>query len=85
MMVQRLITRDIEDALRRQVVVALIDPRQVGKTTLALEIGRPRNAFYLDLEDRDDRYSLSKILEAVGVREFAEELRARYCSLSLLP
>ena len=28
---------------------------EVGKTTLALEIGRAHDALYLDLEDRDDR------------------------------
>ena len=54
-LIPRIITRDIESALNRQAAVALIGPRQVGKTTLALEIGRARNALYLDLEDRDDR------------------------------
>ena len=39
---------------------ALIGPRQVGKTTLALEIGRSRDALYLDLEDRDDRNRLAE-------------------------
>ena len=59
-MIRRLITRDIEEALHRQAAVALIGPRQVGKTTLALAIGRPRNALYLDLEDRDDRNRLAE-------------------------
>ena len=58
-MVRRLITAEIEAALRRQAVVALIGPRQVGKTTLALQIGEKRNAVYLDLEDPDDRNRLS--------------------------
>ena len=40
--------------------MALIGPRQVGKTTLALEIGRTRDAIYLDLEDRDDRSRLAE-------------------------
>jgi predicted AAA+ superfamily ATPase len=39
--------------------VALIGPRQVGKTTLAIELSRSRNALYLDLEDRDDRERLA--------------------------
>ena len=60
MMIQRLIAQDIEDALRRQAAVALMGPRQVGKTTLALVIGHPRNALYLDLEDRDDRNRLAE-------------------------
>ena len=38
----------------------MIGPRQVGKTTLALEIGRRRDALYLDLEDRDDRARLAE-------------------------
>lgn len=58
-MLARLITTSVEEALNRQAAVALIGPRQVGKTTLALEIGRSRNALYLDLEDRDDRERLS--------------------------
>ncbi len=59
-MIKRLITRDVEDALHRQAAVALVGPRQVGKTTLALEIGRSRDALYLDLEDRDDRNRLAE-------------------------
>ena len=50
----------VERALDRQAAVALIGPRQVGKTTLALEIGRSRDAVYLDLEDRDDRNRLAE-------------------------
>ena len=45
-MIHRLVTSEIEDALRRQAVVALIGPRQVGKTTLALQIGEALNAVY---------------------------------------
>ena len=59
-MFPRLATSDIESALNRQAAVALIGPRQVGKTTLALEIGRSRGALYLDLEDRDDRNRLAE-------------------------
>lgn len=39
--------------------MALIGTRQVGKTTLALQIGKARNAIYLDLENPDDRNRLS--------------------------
>ena len=59
-MIPRLKTRDVESALNRQAAVALIGPRQVGKTTLALEVGQPRDALYLDLEDRDDRNRLAE-------------------------
>ncbi|MGX5829989.1 ATP-binding protein [Mesorhizobium sp. 43Arga] len=37
----------------------MIGPRQVGKTTLALEIGDETGALYLDLESREDRNKLS--------------------------
>lgn len=58
-MIERQISAAIQDALARQASVALIGPRQVGKTTLALAIGERQNALYLDLEDRDDRNKLS--------------------------
>ena len=59
-MLPRIIAQNVEDALRRQAAVALIGPRQVGKTTLALDIGRKHDAVYLDLEDRDDRSRLDE-------------------------
>ena len=59
-MILRLAARDVESALIRQAAVLLIGPRQVGKTTLALEIGRSRDALYLDLEDWDDRNRLAE-------------------------
>ena len=59
-MLLRIIAQQVEDALRRQAAVALLGPRQVGKTTLALAIGRKHNAVYLDLEDRDDRNRLDE-------------------------
>lgn len=40
--------------------VALLGPRQVGKTTLALEIGERRPSLYLDLESDGDRAKLSE-------------------------
>ena len=59
-MIPRIIQPSVEEALARQAAVALIGPRQVGKTTLALEIGRSRDAIYLDLEDRNDRNRLAE-------------------------
>ncbi len=50
---------EVEDALRRQPAVALLGPRQAGKTTLALEIARQRQALYLDLELPADRQRLT--------------------------
>ena len=46
-------------ALSRQASVALIGPRQVGKTTLALQIAEQQNALYLDLEDLQERAKLT--------------------------
>jgi predicted AAA+ superfamily ATPase len=47
--------------------VVLLGPRQVGKTTLALEIAGTRPSVYLDLEDEADRNKLSD-----PVRYFAD-------------
>jgi hypothetical protein len=58
-MIKRRIKQHVTDALDRQAAVALIGPRQVGKTTLAHEIGEERGALYLDLEDSEDRGKLS--------------------------
>jgi predicted AAA+ superfamily ATPase len=41
----------IQDALERSRVVALIGPRQCGKTTLARQFVSPTSANYFDLED----------------------------------
>lgn len=49
----------VRQALSRQACVVLIGPRQVGKTTLALQIGDLQNALYLDLEDVQERDKLS--------------------------
>ncbi|MCY4150116.1 MAG: AAA family ATPase, partial [Gammaproteobacteria bacterium] len=58
-MIQRKVKQWVKEALGRQAAVALIGPRQVGKTTLACEICEERESLYLDLEDRDDREKLS--------------------------
>ena len=58
-MIERRIKQQVTDALDRQAAVALIGPRQVGKTTLAQEISEERGALYLDLEDSEDRGKLS--------------------------
>ncbi len=57
-MIKRDIYRHVLRALGRQAAVALIGPRQVGKTTLALEIAENREAVYLDLESMEDREKL---------------------------
>ncbi|MEY4463746.1 MAG: hypothetical protein RLZZ81_717 [Pseudomonadota bacterium] len=57
-MIKRRIYKLIQTALARQAAVGLIGPRQVGKTTLALEIAKEFQALYLDLESRSDRDKL---------------------------
>jgi predicted AAA+ superfamily ATPase len=46
-------------ALAEAPAVALLGPRQVGKTTLALEVAESRPSVYLDLESAADRARLS--------------------------
>ena len=58
-MIRRRAIRNVEEALARQAAVALIGPRQVGKTTLALEVAKTRPSLYLDLEAKPDRDKLS--------------------------
>jgi len=58
-MMSRAIVPAIRVALERQAAVALLGPRQVGKTTLALEIARQSDAVYLDLQKASDRAKLS--------------------------
>jgi len=59
-MIPRLLYPKITEALAYSPAVALLGPRQVGKTTLALEIGRACNALYLDLESEQDRAKLAQ-------------------------
>ena len=71
-MIGRRIKQQVTDALDRQAAVALIGPRQVGKTTLAQEIGEERRALYLDLEDSDDREKLSNA--ALFLKQYEDRL-----------
>jgi predicted AAA+ superfamily ATPase len=59
-MIKRTLAAELEDTLRHTPAVALLGPRQVGKTTLALEIGKQFNALYLDLESEQDRAKLAQ-------------------------
>jgi len=45
--------------LSRHAAVILLGPRQVGKTTLALEVAKTQPSVYLDLESPSDRNKLS--------------------------
>lgn len=59
-MLNRLLYTKLLDALAQSPAVALLGPRQVGKTTLALEVGKSRDALYLDLESEQDRAKLAQ-------------------------
>jgi predicted AAA+ superfamily ATPase len=58
-MIKRKLQENVEQALTWQAAVALIGPRQVGKTTLALEIADTCPSLYLDLESAPDRAKLA--------------------------
>lgn len=59
-MIRRWLTPSIERSLSAQAAVAIIGPRQAGKTTLARNIADSRpGSLYLDLESREDRDKLA--------------------------
>jgi uncharacterized protein len=59
-MLRRLKTRQVAALLEQGPAVVLTGPRQVGKTTLALEIAAEREAVYLDLESETDGTRLTE-------------------------
>lgn len=58
-MIRRLAAR-LKYLLDHTPAIVLLGSRQVGKTTLALEIGGQLRSTYLDLEDETDRAKLSQ-------------------------
>ena len=60
-MIARTIKPTLNHLLDSNPAVALIGPRQVGKTTLAREIADARDALYLDLERPSDRAKIADI------------------------
>ena len=71
-MIGRRIKPHVTEALDRQAAVALIGPRQVGKTTLAQDIAEERGALYLDLEDTNDREKLAS--PALFLKQYEDRL-----------
>jgi len=65
-MIQRRFETKISDALMRSPSVALVGPRQVGKTTIALNISKTTPSIYLDLESRLD---LEKVRDITAFHE----------------
>ena len=71
-MIHRRAYQNVLKALGRQASVALLGARQVGKTTLALEVAESAEAIYLDLETRADREKLAE--PALYLREYEDRL-----------
>lgn len=59
-MIPRRKAEQLRELLSTNPAVALLGPRQVGKTTLALEVGDASSAIYLDLEADADRAKLAE-------------------------
>lgn len=59
-MFERLLTSLLEQELSFSPAVALLGPRQVGKTTLALNVAYGKQHIYLDLESERDRAKLAQ-------------------------
>lgn len=59
-MIPRRLLSSLSTALAESPAVALLGPRQAGKTTLALEIAKARAAIYVDLESEADRAKLAE-------------------------
>lgn len=59
-MLERALKPRLVGALAHTPAVVLLGPRQSGKTTLALEVARERDAVYLDLESARDRAKLAQ-------------------------
>lgn len=74
-MIPRVLKPRIETLLRQFPAVALLGPRQVGKTTLARHTARTTDSVYLDLENPAD---VAKLADAGGY------LRARHGRLVVL-
>ena len=55
----RRLRKPIVDLLKHFPAVVLLGPRQVGKTTLSLEIAEQQPSIYLDLESEEDRAKLA--------------------------
>lgn len=58
-MIKRRIHDKLVESIDNSPAVGLLGPRQVGKTTLALEMGATRPSLYLDLESPTDRAKLA--------------------------
>lgn len=67
-MISRQLRPTLDTLLQNVPAVALLGPRQVGKTTLALEIAETRRSIYLDLESVSDLAKISEPELYLGAR-----------------
>lgn len=65
-MIKRQLANTIRKALKRSPAVALMGPRQVGKTTIALDVAETMPSVYLDLESSLD---LQKVRDIVSFHD----------------
>ena len=68
-MFNRLLKDELLDALDHNPAVAILGPRQVGKTTLALEVAKTRDSIYLDLESPQDQAKLQDPLAYLSLHQ----------------
>ncbi len=61
-MIERRLENEVKQALVRSASVALMGPRQVGKTTIALNLSEQVSAIYLDLENSLDTSKVQDII-----------------------
>ena len=80
-MFTRLKRQELQNALLRSPAVVLLGPRQVGKTTLALDVALPDGG-YLDLESPEDRNKLSNFEQWACPRFCVNGLMAGNCQSS---
>lgn len=71
-MIERRVAAEVAELLDHFPAVALLGPRQSGKTTLALEIAKRRPSVYLDLESAADRARLAE--PALYLADHTQEL-----------
>lgn len=72
-MFSRLALGRVRQLLSRHAAVGLLGPRQVGKTTLALQLAAERPSIYLDLESPRDLAKTPR--PGRGVTSACEDLR----------
>src|SRR5688572_23929983 len=68
-MITRQATEIVRNRLEQFPAVALLGPRQAGKTTLAHQIAEERASVYLDLENPVDRQKLTDATHYLSAHE----------------